>query len=84
MQIRTAMDIGLLIRESRRRRSMTGPQLACQPGGAHSWLSEIENGKPTAVVSWGIALNFLIYGSGAQVKNYSLLFAPGSASGEAE
>ena len=27
---------------------MTGAQLARQVGVAHSWLSEIENGKPTA------------------------------------
>jgi y4mF family transcriptional regulator len=50
MQIRTPKDIGLLIREARRSKSMTGAQLARQAGVAHSWLSEIENGKPTAEI----------------------------------
>ena len=50
MQIRTPKDIGLLIREARRRKSMTGAQLARQLGVSHSWLSEIENGKSTAEI----------------------------------
>jgi len=50
MQIRTPKDIGLLIRETRRRKSMTGAQLARQLGVSHSWLSEIENGKSTAEI----------------------------------
>ena len=50
MQVRTPKDIGLLIRETRRQKSMTGAQLARRLGLSHSWLSEIENGKPTAEI----------------------------------
>lgn len=50
MQVRTPGDIGHLIRDARRRQGVTQAALAKKLGVAHSWLSEVENGKPTAEI----------------------------------
>lgn len=48
MHIRTPKDIGLLIRDHRRARSLSQQQLADLVGVSRQWVVEIERGKPRA------------------------------------
>jgi HTH-type transcriptional regulator/antitoxin HipB len=48
MRVRTAAEFGLLIREARIDLGMTQAALAARLGSTQTWISEIENGKPTA------------------------------------
>lgn len=45
MLVRTASDVGALIRDVRRRRGLTQGQLAAQAGVTRRWLSALESGK---------------------------------------
>lgn len=59
MQIKTAGDIGRLIREARVNRGLSQKALASRFGSNQSWISEIENGKETAEI--GMVLKILAY-----------------------
>ncbi len=48
MFVRTPVDVGLMIRESRRTRRMTQHQLARAAGVGRQWIVAIEAGKPRA------------------------------------
>ena len=48
MYVRTPVDLGLMIRESRRTRRMTQHQLARAAGVGRQWIVAIEAGKPRA------------------------------------
>ncbi len=50
MRIRTARDIGILIREARKRRGLSQAALAKLLNTTQTWVSWIENGKPTAEI----------------------------------
>jgi len=50
MHIRTARDIGILIREARNRRGLSQAALAKLINTTQTWVSWIENGKPTAEI----------------------------------
>jgi y4mF family transcriptional regulator len=50
LQVKTPYDFGRLIRDARRRKSMTQGDLCRRLGVAQSWLSEVENGKMTAEI----------------------------------
>lgn len=50
MLIRTARDIGILIREARKRRGLSQAALAKLINTTQTWVSWIENGKPTAEI----------------------------------
>lgn len=51
MIIRTALELGHLIRDRRRAAHMTQEQLAKRIGASRQWVVGIERGKPTAAVS---------------------------------
>ncbi|MBM3928262.1 MAG: helix-turn-helix transcriptional regulator [Sphingomonadales bacterium] len=48
MRVRTATDIGLIIRDRRRDRGWDQQTLADRVGVSRLWIGEIENGKPRA------------------------------------
>jgi HTH-type transcriptional regulator/antitoxin HipB len=48
MQARTARDIGLLIRDQRRRVQLSQQQLADRLSVSRQWIVEVEGGKPRA------------------------------------
>ncbi len=48
--MRTAKEIGALIRERRRAARMTQSELGRKAGASQRWISEIENGKSTAEI----------------------------------
>jgi len=48
MQIKSAIDIGRLIRLSRQQKNWSQSQLAAELGTSQRWVSEIENGKSRA------------------------------------
>lgn len=50
MRVRTARDIGIIIREARNRRGLSQAALAKQLNTTQTWVSWIENGKPTAEI----------------------------------
>jgi len=50
MYVKTAGDIGRLIREGRTRAGMSQTELASRFGTTQSWISEVENGKETAEI----------------------------------
>lgn len=50
MILRTATDIGALIRDSRRRAGLSQAALAERIGTTQPWVSEIERGKGTAEI----------------------------------
>ena len=66
MRIRTTRDIGILIREARRRRGLSQAALAKMINSTQTWVSWIENGKSSAeigivllaLVTLGVELNF--------------------------
>ena len=50
MRIRTARDIGILIKEARNRRGLSQAALAKMINTTQTWVSWIENGKQTAEI----------------------------------
>ncbi|MHA6731252.1 helix-turn-helix domain-containing protein [Devosia sp. A369] len=50
MRIRTTRDIGILIREARNRRALSQAALAKLLNTTQTWVSWVENGKPTAEI----------------------------------
>ena len=50
MRIRTAVDVGALIRDRRTRLGLKQQSLANQVGVSRQWLIEIEKGKPRAEI----------------------------------
>lgn len=68
MKIRTARDIGILIKEARTRRGLSQAALAKMINTTQTWVSWIENGKPSAEIgnvllaltTLGVELDFQI------------------------
>ena len=66
MRIRTARDIGILIKEARNRRGLSQAALAKMINTTQTWVSWIENGKPSAEIgnvllalsTLGVEMNF--------------------------
>lgn len=66
MRIRTSRDIGILIKEARKRRRLSQAALAKMINTTQTWVSWIENGKPSAEIgnvllaltTLGVELNF--------------------------
>jgi transcriptional regulator with XRE-family HTH domain len=50
MRIRTPRDVGILIKEARRRQGMSQAALARRINSTQTWVSWIENGKTTAEI----------------------------------
>jgi HTH-type transcriptional regulator/antitoxin HipB len=50
MRIRTAREIGILIKEARKRQGLSQVSLAKMINTTQTWVSWIENGKPTAEI----------------------------------
>ena len=57
MQIRTASDIGALIRDQRKKQQLDQADLAKKVGVNRRWVLEVERGKPRAEV--GLVLKTL-------------------------
>jgi len=57
VQVRTPRDIGALIRSHRRAAHLSQSRLASQVGVSQRWVSEMENGKPSAEI--GLVLRAL-------------------------
>lgn len=57
MLVRSAKDIGLFIRDSRKRKNLDQSQLAAMIGVNRRWVMEVEKGKPRAEV--GLVLKAL-------------------------
>ena len=57
MQIKTANDLGALIRDRRRQLAWTQTELAKRVGVSRIWILQLEKGKPTAQL--GLALRAL-------------------------
>ncbi|MCY4286645.1 MAG: helix-turn-helix domain-containing protein [Thiotrichales bacterium] len=51
MQIRTPLDLGLVIRHCRRKRDLSQSELARRAGVGRQWVVAIEQGKPRAELS---------------------------------
>ncbi len=51
MQIRTAKDIGALIRDQRKKQKLDQAELAKKVGVNRRWVLEVERGKPRAEIS---------------------------------
>lgn len=78
MRIQTTRDIGVLIREARKRRGLSQAALAKLMNTTQTWVSWVENGKPTAEIgSVLLALTTL----GVEM-NYSLPPAPSSGAAD--
>lgn len=66
MRIRTARDIGILVKEARNRRGLSQAALAKMINTTQTWVSWIENGKPSAEIgsvllaltTLGVEMNF--------------------------
>lgn len=66
MKIRTPRDIGTLVKEARTRRGISQAALAQQINSTQTWVSWVENGKPTAEIglvllaltTLGVEMNF--------------------------
>ncbi len=57
MQIRTAKDIGALIRDKRKSQKLDQAELAAKVGVNRRWVLEVERGKPRAEI--GLVLKTL-------------------------
>lgn len=57
MQVRTAKDIGTLIRDQRKRQKLGQADLADKVGVSRRWVLEVEHGKPRAEI--GLVLKAL-------------------------
>jgi HTH-type transcriptional regulator/antitoxin HipB len=51
MQIRTAKDIGALIRDQRKKQRLDQAELANKVGVNRRWVLEVERGKPRAEIA---------------------------------
>ncbi|MCX8570836.1 MULTISPECIES: helix-turn-helix transcriptional regulator [Hyphomicrobiales] len=68
MKIRTARDIGILIKEARTRQGLSQAALARMINTTQTWISWVENGKPSAEIgnvllaltTLGVELDFQI------------------------
>lgn len=68
MRIRNARDIGILIKDARSRRGLSQAALAKLINTTQTWVSWIENGKPTAEIgsvllaltTLGVEMNFFL------------------------
>lgn len=58
MFIKTAKDIGILIREARRKSGLSQTELARKLNASQGWISEVEAGKATAEI--GMVLKTLV------------------------
>lgn len=66
MRIRTARDVGILIREARKRRGLSQAALAKLMNTTQTWISWVENGKSSAEIgsvllaltTLGVEMNF--------------------------
>lgn len=66
MRIRTARDIGMLVKEARARRGLSQAALARMINTTQTWVSWVENGKPSAEIgnvllaltTLGVEMNF--------------------------
>ena len=58
MQIRTPIDLGLVIRDRRRKLTLSQADLAHQLGVGRQWVVGIEHGKPRAEI--GLVLRTLL------------------------
>lgn len=47
LKVRTIRDIGLLIRDARRKAGLTQADLAKKVGAGARWIHELEHGRPT-------------------------------------
>lgn len=56
MIVRTATELGALIRDTRRRAGLSQAALAKRLGTSQGWVSEVENGKPTAEIAMVLRL----------------------------
>ena len=56
MILRTATELGALIRDTRRRAGLSQAALAKRLGTSQGWVSEVENGKPTAEIAMVLRL----------------------------
>lgn len=75
MKIRTARDIGILIKEARTRRGLSQAALAKMINTTQTWVSWIENGKPSAEIG-----NVLLALTTLGVElDFQILSAPSSA-----
>lgn len=71
MLIRTAQDIGHLIRAARQAQQWSQSQLAAEIGSTQKWVSQIENGRPgadldrvlRALVALGVTLDGRLAGT---------------------
>lgn len=50
MRVRTTRDIGMAIKEARRRQGLSQAALAKRINSTQTWVSWVENGKPTAEI----------------------------------
>ena len=50
MKIKTTRDIGLLMKEARARKGLSQAALARMINSTQTWISWVENGKPTAEI----------------------------------
>lgn len=57
MQVRNARDLGLMIKDRRRRLSLSQADLASRIGTSRHWVMHVEAGKPS--VELGLVLNAL-------------------------
>ncbi|MGE0628552.1 MAG: helix-turn-helix domain-containing protein [Hyphomicrobiaceae bacterium] len=57
MQIRTAKDIGVFIRDQRKKQKLDQAELADKVGVNRRWILEVERGKPRAEI--GLVLKTL-------------------------
>jgi len=57
MRIRTPLDLGLVIRDRRRKLGLSQAELARKAGAGRQWLVAVEHGKPRA--SLGLVLRTL-------------------------
>lgn len=48
MRLRTAKDVGALVRDRRHEAGLTQEQLASRCGVSRRWVAAVETGKPTA------------------------------------
>ncbi|WP_082496589.1 helix-turn-helix domain-containing protein [Aminobacter sp. DSM 101952] len=78
MKIRTARDIGILIKEARTRRGLSQAALAKMINTTQTWVSWIENGKPSAEIgnvllaltTLGVELDFQIPSAPTSVADH--------------
>jgi HTH-type transcriptional regulator/antitoxin HipB len=55
MRIRTASDIGALVRHTRRQRGLSQEELAARAGVTRRWISALESGKARAELALVLA-----------------------------